>query len=36
VEGVATRVDEAGTLWVEVDGGERPVRAGDVEIVRWA
>ncbi len=36
VEGVATRVDESGTLFVAVDGAEQPVRAGDVEIVRWS
>lgn len=35
VQGRATRVDETGTLWVDVDGTEQPVRAGDVEIVRW-
>ncbi len=35
VEGVATRVDETGTLWVDVEGSEQPVRAGDVDVVRW-
>jgi len=36
VEGRATDVDPAGTLWLDVDGVRQPVRAGDVEIVAWS
>ena len=36
VTGIARRVDASGTLWVDVEGVERAIRAGDVEIVRWA
>jgi BirA family biotin operon repressor/biotin-[acetyl-CoA-carboxylase] ligase len=36
VEGVALGIDPLGSLWVRTDDGEVvPIRAGDVELVRW-
>ena len=36
VAGVAQGIDGSGTLWILDDGVAKPIRAGDVEIVRWA